>query len=79
MSKTTSLLDSNEGIVIVSLVLGFGLATLFRKVCKDNNCMVIKGPKQTETEKYFYKIDEKCYKYTPKVVDCDKDAVIVQS
>ena len=38
------LLYSDIGKYIISILLGLGLATLFRKVCKDRNCIVFKAP-----------------------------------
>lgn len=70
-----SFLGSKEGKVFVSIVLGVGLATLFRKVCKGNTCFVVKGPKTSEVEKHYYKIEDRCYKYTPKVTTCEDDAI----
>ncbi len=66
------LMTSKEGQILISVILGFGLATIFRKVCKDNNCVVIKGPKIEDVQKYYYKMDEGCYKYTPYIVDCNE-------
>lgn len=63
-------LDSQQGRIIISIILGFGLATIFRKVCKDNNCVVVNGPKKSETDKYVYKIENDCYKYKPYVTPC---------
>ena len=63
-------LDSKAGQIIISVILGFGLATIFRKVCKDSNCVVITGPKVSETTKYYYKLDNECYKYSPYVTPC---------
>ena len=67
---TGKILDNKIGQICISLILGFGLATIFRKVCKDNNCIVIQGPKVSDVNKYFYKLDESCYKYTPYVTPC---------
>jgi hypothetical protein len=67
----TAFLNSKDGRVFVSIILGLGLATLFRKVCKGTSCLVIKGPKPSDVEKHYYKIEEKCFKYTPKVTPCD--------
>lgn len=63
-------LDNHVGQIIISIILGFGLATVFRKVCKDNNCIVVTGPKISETNKYVYKIENDCYKYKPYVTPC---------
>lgn len=64
-------LENKIGQIVISIILGFGLATLFRKVCKDNNCILIQGPKMSETNKYFYKIEDNCYKYTPYAAPCN--------
>ena len=39
-----NLIESGWGAILISSVLGFGLAALFQKACKDNNCIIIKGP-----------------------------------
>jgi hypothetical protein len=35
-----SLLNSTKGKIIVSILLGFGIATLFRKSCENRKCLV---------------------------------------
>jgi hypothetical protein len=67
------LLESPTGQIIISVILGLGLATLFRKVCTSNNCIVIKGPNLKDLEKYYYKVDGDCYKYTPYVTNCSHE------
>ena len=32
-------INSGKGRIILSILLGFGIATLFRKACKDRNCL----------------------------------------
>lgn len=56
---------------IISIILGLGLASLFRQVCKDDKCRVVKGPNLKEIQKNTYKIDDKCYKYKPVATVCD--------
>lgn len=63
-------LDDNFGSIIISVILGLGLAAVFRRVCSGDSCVVIKAPNPTDINKYYYKIDNSCYKYTPNVVDC---------
>ena len=63
------ILNTEVGQRIVSIIIGLGLASMFRKVCSNNNCLVIKGPKIVEMDKY-YKIDKKCYKYNPYPINC---------
>lgn len=64
------LLKTREGQIVVSVILGFGLATLFRRVCTGRSCFVIKGPKLSEVKDFVYRIDDRCYKYRPRVVEC---------
>lgn len=65
------LLENKTGQIIISVILGLGLATLFRQVCKGNNCIVIQSPDMKELEKYYYKIDSNCYKYKPYATSCE--------
>lgn len=65
------LYDSELGLKFISILLGFGLASLFRQVCKDDKCRIIKGPNLKEIEKQIYKIDDKCYRYKPVPTVCD--------
>lgn len=65
------LYDSELGLKFISILLGFGLASLFRQVCKHDKCRIIKGPNIKEIEKKIYKIDDKCYKYKPVATVCD--------
>lgn len=65
------LLDTSWGAFIFSFVLGLGLAALFRKVCKEGNCVIVKGPPREEVENKIFKKDSKCYRYKSKDVSCD--------
>lgn len=67
------LLENKVGQIILSVILGLGLATLFRQVCSGNNCILIKSPDLKELDKYYYKIDSQCYKYKPYASSCDID------
>lgn len=64
-------LNTNAGQIIISIILGVGLASLFRKVCSGNSCVVIQGPKKSETEKFYYKLNDDCYKYNSYVAPCN--------
>lgn len=68
----TDIMNNPFGRIIVSVILGLGLASLFRKVCSSKNCIIVKGPAQNEIDKFYYKIDDDCYKYTPYASKCDK-------
>ena len=65
------LIDSGFGSVIISGVLGLGLAALFQKACKDNNCVIIKGPPYKEIKDKIYIHDGKCIVYKPESASCE--------
>ena len=66
----TEAMNNPVGRIIISVILGFGLAALFRQVCKGGECRVITPPNMDEINKYYYKIEDDCYKYTPVAVNC---------
>lgn len=66
-----TILENKIGQIVISVILGLGLATIFKKVCTGNNCLVIQSPNLKDLEKYYYKIDDECYKYKPYATSCD--------
>jgi hypothetical protein len=64
------LLKSDTGRKLISFVIGLGLAALFRKVCKDGNCVIIQGPPLEEVENKIFKMDSKCYRYKAEATTC---------
>lgn len=71
------LLNTSIGQFIISLLLGLGLATLFRKACKDKNCIVFNGPVISDVEGKIYKYGEKCFTYIPTPTQCDSTKKIL--
>jgi hypothetical protein len=61
------------GKVIISVILGLGISALFRKVCNDRDCIVIRGPPISEIEKKVYSFDGRCYKYKAQSTSCQKN------
>ena len=57
--------------IIISILLGLGLAALFRRVCKDNNCIIIKSPPKEDIENKVFGFEDKCYTYTAKNSSCN--------
>lgn len=66
-------LDNKHGVIIISVVWGLGLATLFRKVCKGRNCIVIKAPDPEKIKNNIYNFENKCYKFYPEIASCKKN------
>jgi hypothetical protein len=55
----------------MSIILGLGFATLFRKVCTEKNCLMFNGPIISDLEGKIYKHGDKCYKYSSNTDKCD--------
>jgi len=70
-----NLLRSKSGQIIISIILGFGLACLFRKVCKDRECIVYHAPNINEIKNSIFSFNKKCYKYIQETTTCDKNPV----
>jgi NADPH-dependent ferric siderophore reductase len=68
----SKLLDTEQGQIVISIILGLGLASAFRYSCKNGNCIVIKGPKMSDVKGKYFRLSGNCYQYTPYVVECDK-------
>jgi len=66
------LLHTKMGVTMISILLGFGLATLFRKVCTDKSCIKFNGPIIGDVVGKVYKHGEKCYKYDIAPIPCDR-------
>lgn len=68
---------TKTGKTIMSIILGFGLASLFRTICKDNNCLVFYAPPLENLENKIYKSKTKCVKYKPVATKCSMNAKIL--
>tara|TARA_B100001142_G_C14347573_1_gene660661 strand:- start:6513 stop:6755 length:243 start_codon:yes stop_codon:yes gene_type:complete len=77
MVNLRRLIYSPFGKTIMSILLGLGLATLFRKVCKDRNCLIFKAPGLDKIEKQIFKFDNQCYTYEKEATKCDDSKRIV--
>ena len=64
------LINSTRGRYVFSLLLGLGLATLFRKACTSRNCLVFKAPSLEEIKKNIFGYNNKCYKFEEKNITC---------
>ena len=64
---------SPTGKIMMSIILGIGLATFFRVACKGRQCRVISAPPTEEIEDKTYKFGSKCYTFKTNAIDCDKN------
>ena len=71
------LIYGEPGKIIISIILGLGLATLFRKVCKDRDCIIFRAPDIKKIHNQIFKFEEKCYKFSEEIERCDSKKKIV--
>ena len=62
---------TETGKIIISVLLGLGLATLFRIGCTGKNCIEFKAPTLENIKKKIYKYGTDCFKYETETTVCD--------
>lgn len=70
-------INTNTGKILMSIILGIGLATFFRVACKGSQCRIIEAPPMEDLVDKIYRFDESCYKIQQNAVKCDKTKTIV--
>ena len=68
-------LFSENGKIIISIILGIGLAALFRNVCKGRNCIIKYAAPYDEIKDAVIKHDKNCYSYKLEQTKCTKDVI----
>jgi len=68
---------TETGKIIMSILLGFGLASLFRTVCKDKDCLLFYAPPLEKIKDKVYKNSDNCVKYTPVPTKCNQSVKTV--
>ena len=71
------LLYTDLGRIILSIILGLGLATLFRKQCSGKSCYNFVSPDFNELTNSTYKFNNKCYNFEPIAKKCNKNVKTV--
>ena len=68
---------TKTGRNIMSLLLGFGLACLFRKVCDKKECVQFFAPPLEEIKNKIFKSGTKCVQYSFVSQKCETSKKIV--
>ena len=71
-------LHSSTSKYIISIILGLGLSTLFRKECQGDSCIIFTSPPIAELEKDTYLYGDKCFTYKNKSVLCNSKKKMVR-
>lgn len=79
MLNFKDLLHKETSKYIISILLGLGLAALFRKACKDGNCVHFESPPVNDlTGGKVYKYGNECYNYSIATQKCDSGKKTVE-
>jgi hypothetical protein len=70
LKNLKNIINSKVGRIIISIILGLGLASLVRKQCENNNCLEYVSPNIDEIKKNIYKFDNDCYKFESNITKC---------
>jgi len=72
-------LHTENGKIIMSILLGFGLASLFRNMCKDKNCLIFHAPSLDDfKDKIYLSSSGKCVKYKHVATKCNPNYKIIE-
>jgi hypothetical protein len=70
MFNFMEIIDKPGFATLISLILGFGIAAIFRPLCKGPDCLVIRGPPVNEIRGAVYQFGTKCVEFDAKPVEC---------
>ena len=70
--KIKQLIHSKYGKILLSIILGIGLAALFNTSCTSKSCYRYVAPHTSKVEQGIWQYNEQCYKYEPKIKTCNK-------
>ena len=73
LRNIVSSMHTKNGKIIMSIILGLGCSSIFRKVCNETNCLDFRGPDLDELNDKVFQHNENCYKFNPHSVTCNKD------
>jgi hypothetical protein len=75
MINLKKFIGSRTGIIVLSIILGFGLSCMFKITCDSGSCLVFKGP--DFNEKKIIKYNDKCYEANEHMETCDEKRKII--
>jgi len=74
--KIKNFLESKSGVFLLSVILGLGLACIFKMSCDSESCLVYKAPDYSE--KKIIKYNDKCYEAHEHMETCDANKEIIE-
>jgi len=69
MLRFEKFIKSETGSILFSIMLGLGVAGLFKMSCDSRSCIVYSGP-TFEKDKKVVKYNNTCYDVNEELIDC---------
>ena len=76
LQNIQKVMHTKLGQILISIILGFGLASIFRRSCKDAECFSFFAPKPSEVEKKIYTHGGNCYSFRTETLPCSSETPI---
>ena len=71
-------IHTSSGRFISSILLGLGLSSLFRKICKKDDCVIYRAPPHQEIIGNTFEYNNKCYIFEAIPTTFDKRKRIIE-
>lgn len=65
-----NIMHTHSGKMVISIILGIGLASLFRKSCSEKKCYDFIAPDTEEIKDTIYQHDKSCYNFITETRPC---------
>lgn len=76
MANLGKFVHTKTGKIIMSIILGLGLSSLFRKVCKNYDCIQLYAAPLKNIEGKIFQVGDKCVTYNYKSAKCEDGNLI---
>jgi hypothetical protein len=60
----------------ISLILGIGVAAMFRPLCNGPDCLVIRGPPVNDIRGSVFQFGKQCVEFKTKPIACPKNGTV---
>ena len=69
------ILENKNITIILSIIWGLGLACIFKKVCKDRECIKYKAPDPKSILNNIWKHNDKCHSFKTENTKCSNNTI----
>jgi len=70
MTDWLSIMDRPVVATVISALIGFGIAAMFRPLCKGPECVILRGPPVNDINDAVYQFGSKCIEFKAKAIPC---------